>query len=94
MLFVFLQGYRVLAVAWKPVGRITDDLDSSGKEKSKLNAWETSYQTLKRDEFESDLRMLGLVVLDNPIKPESEPSIRELQSANFRLLMATGKSMQ
>lgn len=44
----------------------------------------------KREELECNLRFLGLVVLDNPLKPEAESTVKELLDADFRVIMATG----
>lgn len=79
----------MLSVAWKPIGRTSDATGSSHR-----NAWESTYQHLKRENLERDLRFLGLVVLDNPVKPQSAPTIQELQRANFRIVMATGDNLQ
>ncbi|VDM34872.1 unnamed protein product [Hydatigera taeniaeformis] len=80
------QGHRVLALAWKSISSamLNDNSDE------KVSAWTTVYQFQRRDYFECDLHFLGLVVLDNPVKSESEPTIRELLNANFRVIMATG----
>ncbi|KAM7539239.1 hypothetical protein Aperf_G00000055473 [Anoplocephala perfoliata] len=71
------QGYRALALAWKPIEIHEGD--------DKMLAL-----SKKREELESDLRFLGLVVLNNPLKPETEPTIKELLVADFRVIMATG----
>ena len=43
-----------------------------------------------RDSVECDLQLLGLLVLQNRLKPETAPVIQELQDANIRTVMATG----
>ncbi|CUT99643.1 cation transporting ATPase 13A3 [Echinococcus multilocularis] len=82
------RGHRVLALAWKPICRTTNS--ESGESGG---VWVKIYQFQKREDFECDLRFLGLVVLDNPPKPESEPTISELLNANFRVIMATGDNI-
>ena len=74
-------------MAWKPLCQPTCAIpkEEAGQ------AWTRVYQLKKREEFECNLLFLGLVVLDNPIKLESEPTIKELLSANFRVIMATGE---
>ncbi|EUB60737.1 putative cation-transporting ATPase 13A3 [Echinococcus granulosus] len=82
------RGHRVLALAWKPICRTTNS--ESGESGG---VWMKIYQFQKREDFECDLRFLGLVVLNNPLKPESEPTISELLNANFRVIMATGDNL-
>nr|CUU97387.1 hypothetical transcript [Hymenolepis microstoma] len=74
------QGYRVLASAWKPI-----EVDVGESEVYALSK--------RREELERDLRFLGLVVLDNPLKPETGPTVRELLDAGFRVIMATGDNL-
>ena len=40
--------------------------------------------------MESDLNFLGLLILQNQLKPESTPVIGTLHSANIRTVMVTG----
>ena len=40
--------------------------------------------------MECDVQFLGLLVLQNRLKPETAPVIQELQEANIRTVMATG----
>nr|VZI42217.1 unnamed protein product [Spirometra erinaceieuropaei] len=88
------QGYRVLALAWKPLGRSTEKLHSPDELRIGYNAWELEYHALRREDFESDLIFLGLIVLDNPIKPQSVPTIEELTRAKFQIRMATGDDLR
>ncbi|VDO07249.1 unnamed protein product [Rodentolepis nana] len=74
------QGYRVLALAWKPI-----EVD--------VGEGEVSALSMNREELECDLRFLGLVVLDNPLKLETGPTVRELLEADFRVIMATGDNL-
>ncbi|VDL30878.1 unnamed protein product [Hymenolepis diminuta] len=74
------QGCRVLALAWKPI-----EVDKEGNKMHALSK--------KREELECNLRFLGLVILDNPLKPETGPTVRELLDADFRVIMATGDNL-
>ncbi|KAM3175581.1 hypothetical protein ACTXT7_008236 [Hymenolepis weldensis] len=64
------QGCRVLALAWKPI-----EVDKKGNKMHVLSK--------KREELECNLRFLGLAILDNPLKPETSPTVRELLDADF-----------
>lgn len=69
------NGLRVLAMAWKP-------LHTS-----------FSYENVEkidREEVETDLQMLGLLILQNTIKPETSPVIAQLRDARIRTVMVTG----
>ncbi|XP_071948305.1 polyamine-transporting ATPase 13A3-like [Antedon mediterranea] len=72
------QGFRVLALAYKP-------LDSSLK-------WHKDMQ-LNRDDVESELIFLGLMVMQNKLKQQTEPVISELHSANIKTVMITGDNI-
>lgn len=41
--------------------------------------------------MEVDLDFLGLVILHNTLKPQTIPIIKQLQKANIKCIMATGK---
>lgn len=45
-----------------------------------------------RDRIESNLQFLGLLILQNAVKPQSYPVIRTLQNADIRTVMVTGKT--
>lgn len=47
-------------------------------------------QRLSREEVESDLIFLGLIVLENKLKPETTPVISKLRDANIRIVIVTG----
>lgn len=69
------EGYRVLGLAYR-------DLPSR-----------ISYpkmQRLLREDVETDLCFLGLVVLENRLKPETTGVIALLRAANIRSIMVTG----
>ncbi|KAL3321032.1 hypothetical protein Ciccas_000270 [Cichlidogyrus casuarinus] len=70
------EGYRVLALAWRPL--------------------KLSYpKALKipREQVERKLRFLGLLVMENRLKPESADVILTLKAANIRPIMVTGDNM-
>ncbi|PCH43850.1 Ca-transporting ATPase [Wolfiporia cocos MD-104 SS10] len=68
------RGYRVIAIAGKSIEGL-----------SWLKA-----QKLKREQAESGLRFLGLVIFENKLKPETTPAIQALRSAHFACRMITG----
>ncbi|RMX43708.1 hypothetical protein pdam_00006345 [Pocillopora damicornis] len=72
------KGYRVLGLAWKPLD-------------SKLS-WHHVHR-VSRDRIESNLQFLGLLILQNAVKPQSYPVIRTLQNADIRTVMVTGDNM-
>lgn len=69
------EGYRVLALAYKPLEKLTYP----------------KVQRMQREDAEQDLIMLGLVVLENKLKPETRGVIKELRQANIGTIMVTGK---
>ncbi|VUZ51202.1 unnamed protein product [Hymenolepis diminuta] len=70
------EGYRVLALAWRP-----------------LRVAYTRVMRLQRESIERQLHFLGLLVMENRLKPESAPAIGLLKSANIRPVMITGDNM-
>jgi len=44
-----------------------------------------------REQLECDLIFLGLLVLENRLKPETLPVIRTLKDADVRTIMVTGQ---
>lgn len=46
-----------------------------------------------REDVESDLRFLGLLVMQNKLKPETKPVILELKQAAIRCVMVTGDNI-
>jgi len=44
-----------------------------------------------RDKVEYDMTFLGLLVMQNKLKPQSKPVIQKLWEANVRSVMITGK---
>ncbi|XP_056419530.1 probable cation-transporting ATPase 13A4 [Hyla sarda] len=47
-----------------------------------------------REDVESDLEFLGLLILENRLKPETKPVLQELSAANIRTVMITGDNLQ
>ncbi|KAK0461196.1 uncharacterized protein EV420DRAFT_1530853 [Desarmillaria tabescens] len=68
------RGYRVIAIAGKSIEGL-----------SWLKA-----QRMKREQAESGLRFLGLVIFENKIKPGTGPAIHALRSAHLACRMITG----
>ncbi|WAR14557.1 AT133-like protein [Mya arenaria] len=70
-----IQGFRVMALAGKPLDpKVT---------------WH-QVQRMSRDDAESGLTFLGLLIFQNKLKPQSKPVIRTLRSAGIRTVMITG----
>ncbi|XP_062591855.1 polyamine-transporting ATPase 13A3-like [Saccostrea cucullata] len=72
------HGYRVIAMAWKELP-------------SKINY--VKVQRIQREQVEKDLNFLGLLVMENKLKPETTPVINELREANIRCIMVTGDNI-
>ncbi|XP_025081002.1 probable cation-transporting ATPase 13A3 isoform X3 [Pomacea canaliculata] len=74
-----VQGFRVLALAYR-------QLDSK-------ITWH-QVQRIGRDKVECDLQFLGLLVMQNQLKPQTTPVINTLLKANIRTVMITGDMIQ
>ncbi|NXA31114.1 AT135 ATPase, partial [Eudromia elegans] len=72
------QGFRVIALAHKVLS-LGEDTDVSH---------------LEREAVESELAFLGLLVMENRLKRETEPVLRELAAARIRSVMVTGDNLQ
>ncbi|VDQ03294.1 unnamed protein product [Trichobilharzia regenti] len=70
------EGYRVLALAWKP-----------------LKANYAKVLRVPRERVEQDLLFLGLLIMENRLKPETTQVIQTLRYANIRPVMVTGDNM-
>ncbi|KIM40199.1 hypothetical protein M413DRAFT_19398 [Hebeloma cylindrosporum] len=68
------RGYRVIAIAGKSIEGL-----------SWLKA-----QRMKREQAESGLKFLGLVIFENKLKPGTAPAIQALRSAHLACRMITG----
>ena len=51
-------------------------------------------QRMQREEVECALQFIGLVIMENRLKPETSGVIRELRSAHIRTIMVTGDNIQ
>ncbi|XP_072264322.1 probable cation-transporting ATPase 13A4, partial [Pyxicephalus adspersus] len=72
------QGFRVLGLAYK----LLEEHES------------VRIKDLKRDEVESNLSFLGLLVMENRLKLETRPVLMELFNAGVRTVMITGDNLQ
>ncbi|XP_077866567.1 polyamine-transporting ATPase 13A3-like, partial [Saccoglossus kowalevskii] len=72
------QGLRVIALAWKPLHPSVQ--------------WHKALK-MPRVEVECDLQFLGLLIMQNKLKPETTPVIKELTNAQIRLIMVTGDNI-
>uniref|UniRef100_A0ABM5FVI2 Cation-transporting ATPase n=1 Tax=Pogona vitticeps TaxID=103695 RepID=A0ABM5FVI2_9SAUR len=72
------QGFRVIALAHKEQP-LKGGVDLAD---------------LERDEVESDLTFLGLLVMENRLKSETKPVLEELSNARIRSVMVTGDNLQ
>ncbi|KFM62159.1 putative cation-transporting ATPase 13A4, partial [Stegodyphus mimosarum] len=55
-------------------------------------SWEMALQ-LPREELEKDLQFLGLIILENSLKPETVPALNILRDANIRSIIVTGDNL-
>ena len=53
----------------------------------------TALDNLERQEVECHMTFLGLVVLQNRLKPQSAPAIHCLRLADIRSVMVTGEDI-
>ncbi|XP_064008986.1 probable cation-transporting ATPase 13A5 [Pogoniulus pusillus] len=72
------QGFRVIALAHKGL--------NLGKE--------ANISDLEREEAESGLEFLGLLVMENRLKQETKAVLQELAAAHIRSVMVTGDNLQ
>jgi len=72
-------GFRIIAMAYR-------NIPSNMAKTAKINK-------MTRAEIESDLTFLGLIVLENRIKPVSAAIFKELHGANIRPIMVTGDNI-
>ena len=70
------EGYRVIAVATRPV---------------EINF--VKVQRMDREKVEKDLEFLGLIIMENRLKPETCKVISGLKEANIRTIMCTGDNI-
>ncbi|XP_068137260.1 polyamine-transporting ATPase 13A3 isoform X2 [Hyperolius riggenbachi] len=72
------QGYRVIALAHR-------------KLESKI-AWH-KVQNISRDAIENNMTFLGLIIMQNKLKPDTPSALEILRKANIRIVMVTGDNM-
>ncbi|XP_044145360.1 polyamine-transporting ATPase 13A3 [Bufo gargarizans] len=72
------QGYRVIALAHR-------------KLEAKI-AWH-KVQNISRDAIENNMTFLGLIIMQNKLKPETPAVLEDLRKANIRMVMVTGDNM-
>ena len=72
------KGYRVIGLAHK---KLPTDIN-----------W-LKVQKMKRDQAEKDLNFLGFLIMQNTLKPQTTPVIRELLAADIRTVMVTGDNL-
>ncbi|KAM3931839.1 putative cation-transporting ATPase 13A4 [Leptodactylus fuscus] len=73
-----VQGFRVIGLAYR-------SLQKEGLPKS---------SDIDREVVERDLTFLGLLILENRLKPETNSVLQELSEANIRAVMVTGDNLQ
>lgn len=71
-------GYRVLALAYR-------NLDHTV-------SWRQA-QRVKREQIEVEMTFIGLLIMQNKLKTETTPVIKQLQKASIRCLMVTGDNI-
>lgn len=71
------QGYRVIAMAHKVLNKMPY----------------AKVLRVQRDVIECDMDLLGLIVLENRLKPDTTPCIQMLNNANIRTIMVTGDNI-
>ena len=70
-----MRGYRVIALAGRELAR----------------TWTYArLQRAQRDQLECDLTFLGMLVMENRLKPQTSAVIDTLRHARLRTLMITG----
>ncbi|XP_014250253.1 probable cation-transporting ATPase 13A3 isoform X2 [Cimex lectularius] len=72
------QGYRVIALGWRKLETVSYH---------KLDR-------LRREDVERDLNLVGLIILENRVKPETIPTIEVLKQAKIKIIMITGDNIQ
>jgi cation-transporting ATPase 13A3/4/5 len=69
------EGYRVLALAYRGLPRVSY----------------VKVQRIAREDVESNLIFLGLIIMENRLKPETTGVIGMLHNASIRTIMVTGE---
>lgn len=71
------EGFRVIALAEKVLPGLNID----------------SVMGVSRDSVECELNFLGLLIMENKLKPQTIGVINELQRCNIKTIMATGDNV-
>lgn len=71
------RGYRVLACAYCELSNF--DL--------------TQLKSTKLEDLESNLTFIGLIILQNKLKPQTIPALKTLKEAHIKTIMATGDAV-
>jgi cation-transporting ATPase 13A3/4/5 len=50
-------------------------------------------QRIEREKVECDLEFLGLIIMENRLKPQTTPVVKRLKAANIRQIMCTGDNI-
>lgn len=86
------RGYRVIAVAGKSIEGLS--WLKAQRMKRSVALWRCALLITEsfesREQAESGLRFLGLVIFENRLKPGTTPAIQALRSANLACRMITG----
>ena len=61
--------------------------------KKELDINYVKVQRIERDKLEKDLEFLGLIIMENRLKPQTTPIINRLKAANIRTIMCTGDNI-
>jgi P-type E1-E2 ATPase len=94
MFFIFLSLFKVP----KDFHSILSNYTKEGYRviaiaRKELDLKDTNVQRIERENIEKDLEFLGLIVMENRLKPESKPTIDRLKAANIRTIMCTGDNL-
>ncbi|XP_042526258.1 probable cation-transporting ATPase 13A5 [Dipodomys spectabilis] len=73
-----VQGFRVIALAHRAL--------KTGRL--------SEVENLEREKVESELTFLGLLIMENRLKKETKPVLKELSEAHIRTIMVTGDNLQ
>jgi hypothetical protein len=85
------QGYRVLACGYRPlVGMAVSEVAAAPRSAAARRAHLHGGLTPSSEAVERDLEFLGLIVMQNKLKPESRPAIATLSRVGIRCVMVTG----
>ncbi|CAD5112652.1 DgyrCDS1867 [Dimorphilus gyrociliatus] len=72
------KGFRVLAIAWKAL--------------DKKVTWH-HVQKMSREKLEYGMKFLGLLIMENRLKPQTTPVITKLNKADIKTVMVTGDNI-